>query len=161
MSCQTEVLKEHHWLRQLVGEWSITSECVMGPDQPPMTASGRETVRMLGELWAVGEGEMEMPGGGSGKTMITIGFDPPKGYVGTWVGSMMSTFWTYKGEMDAAGKVLALHADGPSFTEPGKTCKYKDVIEIVDANLRRFSSHMMGEDGKWVQFMSAEYRRVR
>lgn len=160
---QCEPQKEHAWLANLVGDWAITSECAMGPDQPTQTVKGRESVRLLGGMWAIGEGEMEMPGHAQpGKTMITIGFDPSAGgYVGTWIGSMMSKLWVYKGEMDAAGKTLALHAEGPSFTDPNKTAKYKDVIELVDKDLRRFSSHLQGDDGKWVQFMKAEYRRVK
>jgi len=33
--------KEHLWLQRLVGEWTVETECQMGPDQPPArTASG-------------------------------------------------------------------------------------------------------------------------
>ena len=52
--------KEHQWLHKLVGEWTCESECSMGQDQPPMKNTGQETVRSLGGLWTVGEGENKM-----------------------------------------------------------------------------------------------------
>lgn len=62
----------HHWLQQLVGEWTYESEADMGPDQPPAKATGTENVRSLGGLWTLAEGEGEMPGGGMAKTLMTL-----------------------------------------------------------------------------------------
>ena len=91
-----------------------------------------------------------------------LGYDPQKKrYVGTWIGSMMTHLWIYDGELDASGKVLSLAADGPSFADPTKTAKYKDVIEIKNDGHRILTSHVLGEDGKWTQFMTAHYRRVK
>ena len=53
-----EPQKEHQWLQQLVGKWTSETECSMGPDQPAMKTNGKETVRSLGGLWTIGEGEM-------------------------------------------------------------------------------------------------------
>ena len=55
---QVQPSAEHYWLQKLVGEWTSESECVMGPDQPPMKATGKETVRSVGGLWTIGEGTM-------------------------------------------------------------------------------------------------------
>ena len=55
--------KEHKWLEKLVGEWTSVAEMSMSPGEPPMKFNGTETVRPLGGLWILGEGEMEMPGG--------------------------------------------------------------------------------------------------
>jgi hypothetical protein len=46
---------QHRWLLQLVGEWNYQHECSMGPDQPPMKSSGKQTTRALGELWILGD----------------------------------------------------------------------------------------------------------
>jgi hypothetical protein len=152
-----EPREEHRWLEKLVGEWTYEGECIMGPDQPPMKMSGVETVRSLGGLWTIGEGENTGPDGGGGKTVMTIGFDPKSGrYVGTFVASAMSHLWTYDGAIE--GDVLALDADGPSFTGGGTT-KYRDTIEFSDADHRTLKSHARGEDGKWVHFMTAHYTR--
>jgi hypothetical protein len=67
---QIEPQKEHHWLQKLVGEWTYETEASMGPDQPPEKATGTESVRSLGGLWIMAEGQGEMPGCGSAITII-------------------------------------------------------------------------------------------
>jgi hypothetical protein len=159
---QTEPQKEHEWLHKLVGEWTFEAECPGGPDQPVAKHTGSERVRSLGGLWIVAEGQGEMPGGGEGKTIMTLGFDPQKGrYTGTWIGSMMNYLWIYEGTLDAAGKVLTLCADGPSMAGDGTTASYQDVIELVSDDHRVLSSHLRGDDGKWSKFMTAHYRRTK
>jgi Protein of unknown function (DUF1579) len=68
--------------------------------------------------------------------------------------------WTYSGSLDEAGKVLALDAEGPSFTGEG-TAKYQDRIEFVDDDHRILTSQMLGDDGEWYRFMTAHYRRKK
>ncbi len=153
---------EHAWLQKLLGTWAFESECVAEPGQESQTYQGTETVKAVGDLWIVGEGEGEMPGGGRARMMITLGYDPKRErFIGTWVGSMMTHLWVYEGQLDAAGRVLTLNAEGPSFTEPGKTAKYQDIIEMKSDDHRVLSSHACGEDGKWTHFMTAHYRRAQ
>ena len=152
--------KEHEWLQKLVGEWTYESECIMGPGQPPGKFGGTEKVRSLGGLWVLFEGRGDMPGGGTGLTLITLGCDPAKKrYIGSFVGSMMTNMWLYEGRLDPSGKVLTLDTEGPSFTEEGKTAKYQDIIEVKSDDHRVLSSQSLGEDGKWHRFMTANYRR--
>jgi hypothetical protein len=154
--------KEHNWLDQLVGEWTFENEAIMDPTQPPMKFSGTESARSLGGLWALCEGRGEMPGGGVGYTLMTLGFDPAKNrYVGTFVGSMMTHLWVYEGELDAAGKVLTLNAEGPGFTPDAAMAKYQDIIEIVSPDHRILRSRMLTDDGTWFAFMTAHYRRTK
>ena len=131
----------------------------MGPDQPPAKMRGVEVVRSLGVLWIVAEGEGEMPGGGSAKTLMTLGYDPRIGrYVGTFVASMMTHLWPYNGSLDASEKVLTLDSEGPDFTGQ-KTAKYQDRIEFIDDDYRVMTSRVLGDDGNWHHFMTAHYRR--
>lgn len=154
--------QEHTWLQKLVGNWTFESECMGEPGQPAEKFRGIERVKPLGDLWIVGEGEGEMPGGGVGKMMITLGFDPKRNrFVGTFVGSMMNHLWVYNGELDASGRVLTLATQGPSFTDPTKLADYQDIIEIKSDDHRTLSSRTRGEDGTWTQFMTAHYRRTR
>lgn len=154
--------ENHRWLQKFIGDWASEMEASMGPDQPPMTSHGTESVRSLGGLWIIGEGKGEMPDGGPAEMILTIGYDPLKQrFTGTWVGSMMHYLWIYDGELDSTGKILTLAADGPSMVDPALTMKYKDVHEFVSDDHRILTSHMLGEDGKWQQFMTAHYRRVR
>ncbi len=155
-----EPQKEHKWLEQLVGEWTCETEALMGPDQPPMKSTGVETVRSIGGVWIQCENRWQMPDGGPALMIITIGYDPAKKrFVGTCIGSMMTNQWVYDGQLDAAEKVLVLDTEGPSFTDPNKTAKYKDSIEIVSPDHRILSAQVQTEDGTWHRFMTSHYRR--
>lgn len=158
---KAEPQKEHEWLGKFLGDWTFEAECSMGPGEPAFKNQGRESVKSLGGLWIVAEGEGEMPGGDTGQTMMTLGYDPKRQrYVGTWVGSMMSHMWIYDGELDASGKILTLNAEGPSFVAPNKVAQYQDVIEFKSDDHRILRSRVMGEDGKWGEyFVTAHYRR--
>lgn len=160
MTC--EVRKQHRWLQQFVGEWTMEMEAMCEPGKPPMKSTGKEHVRTLGDVWIVGEGESTMPDGNIGRMMLTLGYDPVAGqFVGTWVGSMMTHMWRYAGTLDAAERVLTLDTEGPSFADPKVLTRYQDIYEIISPDHRTLSSQTMGEDGKWMRFMTAHYRRVK
>ena len=154
--------KEHEWLNQLLGEWTFESQCAAGPGQPVAKFKGRESIRSIGGMWVIGESQSEMPGVGRATMIITLGYDPAKGhYVGTWIGSMMNLLWIYEGHLDATGKILTLSAEGPNFADGGKTrTQFHDIITIISPNHRTLTSEMLGEDGKWDQFMTGHYHRV-
>jgi len=157
---KSEPQKEHHWLQQLVGEWTYECEMIMGPDKPSETYSGTETVRSLNGLWTLCELRGEMPGGGTSTMVITLGYDPmKKRFVGSFVGSMMPVMWVYEGTLDEAEKVLTLVTDGPDFGVEGRTTKFRDVVEIKSNDHRLFTSYMLSEDGTWQHLMTMRYRR--
>ncbi|MCC7479152.1 DUF1579 domain-containing protein [bacterium] len=152
--------ENHQWLMQLIGDWVMEGEASMGPDQEPMKSSGTEKVRAIGELWILGEGEGEMPGGGPAQMLLTLGYDNTKGkFVGSWVGSMMSGMWVYEGELDADRKVLTLSTEGPSMSGDGSTAPYRDVITMINSNTRLLESMTQDSEGNWNKFMYAKYTR--
>ena len=152
---------EHEWLARLAGEWTGEMECQMGPDQPPLKTTGTETVQMLGGPWYIAEGKGEMPGGGEGLHRMIIGFDPSSGrFVGNFVASGMTHMWIYNGTLDASRKALTLETEGPGMSGE-KLGKYRDTIEMISDDHRTLTSEALTEDGQWVQFMKADYRRVR
>ena len=149
-----EPTQEHRWLHQLVGEWTFEGECNMGPDQPAMKFTGSESVRSLGGLWTIGEGE------GACRSIMTLGYDPrTQRFVGTFIAAEMTHLWPYNGTLDAAGKVLTLDSQGPSMSGDGSICKYQDIIEFVSEHHRTLSSQFLKEDGQWHPFMKSHYRR--
>jgi len=157
-----EPQKEHRWLEKFVGEWTFEGEATMAPDQPPVKSTGTESVRSLGGLWILAEGQSEMPGCGPATTIMTLGYDSQKGrFVGTFIASMMTHMWVYDGGLDATGKVLTLDTVGPSMAGDGRLVKYQDIIEIKSDDHRVLSSQVLGEDGAWHSFMTARYRRKR
>jgi hypothetical protein len=157
-----EPQQEHQWLQRLVGEWSFEGECIMGPDQPPSKHLGSESVRSIGGLWTLGEGRGEGPDGSQMTSFMTLGYDPQsKSFVGTFIASMMTHLWIYNGTLDAAGKVLTLDTEGPDFSGGPNLVKYQDIIEFVSDDHRVLKSQLVGPDGKWMQFMTAHYRRKK
>jgi len=157
-----EVQKEHEWLQRLIGSWTYESEAMMGSDQPPVKMAGSEVVRSLGDVWVLCEGQGECPGEGTGYTLMSLGFDSAKKrFVGTFIGSMMTNLWIYDGALDSTGAKLVLDSDGPSMAGDGMTAKYRDTIEFKSPDHRVLSSSFQGPDGKWQQFMTSNYRRVK
>ncbi len=157
---KAEPQQEHSWLQRLVGEWSYEHECSMGPDQPPMKATGMESVRSLGGLWTIGEGRGEAPDGTPVTSIMTLGYDPAKQrFVGTFIASMMTHLWPYEGTLDAEKKTLTMDSEGPSVAGNGATAKYQDIFTFVSDDHRILSSRILGDDGVWQDFMTAHYRR--
>lgn len=133
----------------------------MGPDQPPMKSTGKQTTRSLGSLWTLGEMESVGPDGTPMRSVITLGFDPAKQrFVGTFVASCMAHLWPYNGLLDATRKVLTLDSEGPSFAGDGTMAKYQDIVEVIDKDHHRLMSRLQNPDGSWTQFMTAKYTRV-
>jgi hypothetical protein len=152
---------EHKFLEQFVGQWESTAEAVMGPGQPPLTCKGTASGRMLGGFWLIYESEGEMMGLTT-KAIQTIGYDAEKKkYVGTWVDSMINYMWHYVGEVDESGTKLVLEAEGPNFMTTGKVTKFRDAYEFKSPGHIEFTSSMLGEDGKWVQFITGQIRRKK
>jgi len=150
--------KEHEWLKQLEGEWECEGEGVVEPGKPPIKSKGTESIRSLGGFWTVAEMKAECMGVPVTGVM-TIGYDAQKKkYVGTWVCSMCDLLWKYEGAAD--GKVLTLDTEGPHHTT-GKTVKMRDVIEMKDKDNKVMTSLMLGDDGKWVTFMTLTSKRKK
>lgn len=158
---QCEAVKQHHWLRKFVGQWTYEGACVMDPSAP-MKFKGVERVRAIGDLWIVGESTGEIPGGATATMILTLGFDPKKDrFVGTWIGSMAANLWVYDGHLDGGERVLTLETQGHSMTNPEKTTRYKDITEWKSDDHRAFRSVMLKDDGEWKELVSMEFRRIK
>ncbi len=157
----SELQEQHQWLQKLVGEWTYESTPETTGDGPAKTYTGTESVRSIGVLWVIAEGQGEMGcGGGEATTVLTVGYDPEKGrFVGTWLGSMMTQLWLYDGELNAEGTTLTLESQGPSMAGDRTLATYRDVIEFVDDDYRIFHSTVQEADGNWMTFMKTHYRR--
>jgi hypothetical protein len=151
---------QHRWLQKLIGDWTFEGEAKIEPDKPPERFRGTESVRSLGGLWILAEGQGEMPGGGAATTLMTLGYDPNGNrYVGTFVASMMTHLWVYEGALDATGEELVLDTEGPGTGAGAKRARFQDVIQIKTDDLRTLKSRTLGEDGQWHVLMEAAYRR--
>jgi hypothetical protein len=152
---------EHVWLQQLVGDWTARSEATMEAGAEPWVMESTESVRAVGGLWIVGEGSASLDGT-QFTSIMTLGYDPERdAFVGTWIDSMQTHLWTYVGHLDETRKVLTLDTEGPGMDDPTTTTRYRDVIEVVDADHRRLTSSAQAENGSWTTFNRSEYSRKR
>lgn len=157
----TEPHAMHRWLQQLLGDWISEGGCDPQPGAEAEHALGTEHGSALGDLWVILEGTGTMPDGGEARMRMTLGYDPEQNvFVGTWVGSMMTHMWIYRGTLDADQKVLTLETEGPSFEGDGKTRRYRDVITMVSPTERTLTSFGQQPDGSWTQMMLARYRKT-
>lgn len=147
----------HEWLQQLVGDWDLEIEMMIGPNQPPMKTRGFDTSRMVGGFWLVSDGRNnDFPY----SCRLTLGYDPQKQkYVGTWLDSMSTYLWHYVGAVDASGQVLTLETEGPFPTNPGKLSKFREVTEIKSRDHRVFTSSMLNDRGQWIPHLRINFRR--
>jgi hypothetical protein len=152
---------EHGKLAPFAGKWKVRSEVLMPGEQEPMVVEGIETARMMGGFWLLNEGESEMMGEKM-ESQLLVGYDPKaKHYVGTFVCSAGDYMWEYIGKFDDSGKKLVLDTEGPLMMDPTQTTKYRETLELVDADHKTFTSEMQDPDGKWVKIVTMTYERVK
>lgn len=148
---------QHAWLERLVGEWDAVCEITMEPGQPPVQSAARESVRSIGGFWA----HVEFTGEAMGAPftgILTLGYDPEQQrYVGTWIDSMGSQLWQYRGTLDAEGKRLTLLTEGRC-DAAGEVCEFREVIEVLSADEKTFTSQRK-VNGEFVTFMRVRYTR--
>jgi hypothetical protein len=93
--------------------------------------------------------------------VLTIGYDPEKEtYVGTWIDSMSSQKWEYKGTVDEGGKVLTLTTRGYCPMEQ-KMCNFRSTMEFKSADERVFTEAREQADGEYATVMVSHYTRKK
>ena len=161
MEMGTKPIKEHEWLQKLVGEWRIESEMQVDPDAPRAKSKGNATVKSLGGLWAYSEITDTMPDGTEMKSYFAVGYDVSfKEYRASWIASVSSHLWVYKGTLSADGTTMTLDCEGPDMVNDGETAMYRDVIQFIDDDHRTTTSYAQDEKGEWQEFGVAHYYRA-
>lgn len=151
---------QHEWLARLVGDWNVEMPHNL-PDGSEVILRNRETARMIGHFWLLIEGKTEFPEGGECHYQFTLGFNPETGrFVGNWIGSVMTLFWVYDGELSADGRSLILHSQGPFFDEEGGTTSWQDIITVEDTNHRELNAKYLDRTGNWVPMMHTRATRI-
>lgn len=155
---KAEVMEQHAWLRQFVGEWRVEM-----PAPDGSTTSGAESVSMLGDNWVVFDSSAAIADGTLMRMRMTLGYDPAQqAFVGSWIGSMMNHLWVYRGgTLDVARRLLSLPSEGPTFDGSGRIAQYRDEIEIVGPDERLLHGNQQDDSGRWVRFMTARYTRIK
>jgi hypothetical protein len=155
----TEPTPEHEWLAQLAGEWESEGKIEI-PGQSPITCTGTENARMLGDLWLIADGEGQMMGQ-TMRTHLMLGYDPEaEQFVGTWVDSANGYMWKYEGTLDERTQTLVLDTSGPCPFKGGEITNFRESIRIVDEDHKIFTSEFENEDGSWQAVVTVESTRV-
>lgn len=151
--------EEHQWLQQFVGEWKSTTMATM-PGMPAMQMTGTETIKPVGQYWTVTEvsaSMMNQPFNGQ----MTLGYNADDNeFVGTWVDSMTGQLWQYEGELEDDDTKLVLVGEGHC-PIMGKNTKFRETLEWIDADNKRYTSEMQNDDGEWVTMMVSNATRVK
>ncbi len=154
--------KEHGWLQQFVGEWVVSMVNDGDSNQTAAEPIGTEVVRAFGGHWVIAESKLKAPTGDSLDTILTMGHDPnKKKYVAHWICSQLPDQWVYDGMLNDSGTTLTFEAEGPNPALGGKLSKFRDVIEFKTKDHRVHSSFILGPDGSWTNFSTADYRRKK
>ena len=152
--------KEHAWLRALAGEWESEFEACGGEGQHAIKFKGKERVKAVGDYWILLDNE-GMGEAAAFKGVWTLGFDEKKGrFVGTWIDSSTSRMWHYTGTLDAASTTLTMETEGPDPMNPSVTVKFRESIELKGAD-RKVLASRIDRGGKWVTFVTGDYRRKK
>lgn len=160
MEMATKPIKEHEWLKNLLGEWKVESQMDL-PDGSTVKTKGTASVKSLGGLWAYSEIHDTMPDGTDMGGYFALGYDVSfKEYRGCLVMSASSHLWKYTGELSEDGKKMTLNCEGPNMVKDGQTALYRDVIELIDDNNRTTTNFGQDEKGEWQEFAKSHYTRV-
>ncbi len=152
-------LDQHVWLQQLVGDWKVTYEVPTDTGAEPMQMEARASTRKVGELWILVEGSANFDGQ-TFSSFMTLGYSPSQeAFTGTWVDSMQTQLWIYRGSLDPTGKILTLISEGPSMGDASVMTEFRDVIELKSKDQYLLSSSVKGPDGAWMPIMTATYQR--
>ena len=134
-----QATKEHKILKKEEGTWNATMKIHVdmagNPIPEPMVMKGKETNRMLGDLWIVSDFEGDF-GGMAFKGHGVFGYDAKaKRYSGSWVDSMTPTVSHMSGTYDAEKKTMTYETRGMG--PDGKPMLGKNVVVYTDKDNRK------------------------
>ncbi len=148
----TQPGKEHQFLAETVGEWSVTIA------SPGGDMSGKCVYKMAHNgLWLTSQLDMKMPVGTfTGQGLDS--YDPvKKKFIAIWVDSMSASPLVLEGDRSADGKKVTLTGKGPG--PDGNSVSYKTETEYVSKDKHVFKMWMGSDSGE--PMMVATYSRTK
>lgn len=148
----------HKLLARLEGSWTTRTRSWVGPDKPPVEASGTcESKMLLGGrfLQQIYTGDMM----GEQFTGINIlGYDNhAKKYVSTWIDSMSTGIFYFEGTAGLDGRTITQEC---SYDDPARgPMKWRSVTRIKDDNTLEFEMYLTPRGGKEEKAMEMTVRR--
>jgi Protein of unknown function (DUF1579) len=150
---------EHARLEDAVGRWNVRCTYYMGEGQPPMQASGQDTIERVGPFWTLSHLRSDLMGAPF-VGRAAVGFDPlKKKWVSTWIDSMSPFLYVLEGEFDDSGKVLSLACDATG--TDGKPLRLRTREEHVSRDHRVLDMFHVDATGSETRMFRYDYQRVR
>lgn len=150
---------EHKFLEQLVGNWNTESTFWMDPSQPPATALGKATSKLImGGRFL----QSELSGDFMGMPFQGLGIDGydrvQEKFVSVWMDNMGTMIMQMYGSLDRSGKVLTMFCE---YIDPmtRKSAEMKTVTTILSDKEHKFEYFTKGPDGKFFRGMEMFYTR--
>ena len=156
-------VKEHEFLKRLVGKWESVLEVPpdLKMDADAAALNGTYESKMLGEFWVVSEAQREMMGMPV-HSITTIGYDPKKTQsVGTSVNSMSHQMVKFEGNVDKTGRILTMQCEVQVYDRPEEKSQCRFVKEVIGNDEIKDISQWQDETGEWVTIFTFVSKRVK
>ncbi len=149
--------REHQLLKEHAGTWKVACKLYMEPGQPPMEATARETIEMVGEFWTISKYECDMMGMPFvGRAMM--GYEPHANrFVSTWVDCMSPVLFHFTGK--EKGDTIVMEGEAFSCMTQS-VLRHRITEKHISKNERIFEMFATMPDGKEIKMMTNHYRRA-
>ncbi|HEY3347067.1 MAG TPA: DUF1579 domain-containing protein [Nitrospirota bacterium] len=150
----------HKMLARLEGSWITRTRGFAEPSKPPVESTGTcEQKMILGEHYL----QQEYTGDMMGETFTginIIGYDNhAKRYVSTWIDSMSTAIYYFRGTASADGKTITQEC---SYDDPLRgSLLWRSVTRIVDDDTMEYEMYITPKGGKEVKEMEMTVTRKR
>ncbi len=150
----------HKMLARLEGSWTTRTRAITEPGKPPVESFGTCEQRMiLGGHYL----QQEFMGDMMGETFTginIIGFDNhTKRYVSTWIDSMNTAIYYFRGTASADGRTITQEA---SYDDPVRgPMLWRSVTRIVDDDTMEYEMYITPKGGKEAKEMDMTVTRKK
>ena len=153
----------HALMASWSGTWNGETTMWMKDGAPPQTSKGKAVNSMiLGGKYQSSKHSGDMMGMPF-EGQSVMGYDnATKEFTSTWIDNMSTGVMIMKGTWDDGSKTLTLTGSMPDITRPGKECKLKETLKIIDDNTQMMA--MYGPDpatGKEYKMMEIKMTRQK
>jgi hypothetical protein len=152
--------EQHAVLKDLVGNWKLTTKFWMEANAKPEESKGSQTNRLIMDGRFL---QTEHVGKAMGKTfkgMGLLGYDKIKEeYQSVWVDSMSTSVMTSKGSFDASSKTLTEKGSASCPMTGEKDKSFRGEWKFIDKNNYTYAMYSKDKDGKEFRAMEIVYKR--
>lgn len=151
----------HEVLKDLEGQWTVTSRSWMKPGDKPKASQGSSTMSWVLDGRFL---KQEYQGNWAGQNFTGFGYlgydNVKKAYVSVWMDSMSTGIAQSTGQYDPASKTIT---DRMTFSCPiqQKEISARAEWKLISKDKFSYTMYMQGPDGKEFKSMELSYQRAK